>query len=86
MAFLSVASNFSNSNSLRAANSAHSSIVHGRDGRRENDAMECLIPEQTDETLTIESTWGAKKDTRLNPIQPTTATTYPNPNPFNPHP
>ena len=40
MAFLSVESNFNSSNSLRAANSAHSSIVHGRDGRRENDAME----------------------------------------------
>ena len=43
MAFLSVESSFSSSNSLRAANSAHSSIVHGRDGRRENDAMECLL-------------------------------------------
>ena len=39
-AFLSVESNFNSSNSLRAANSAHSSIVHGRDSRRENDAME----------------------------------------------
>ena len=43
MAFFSVESSFSSSNSLRAANSAHSSIVHGRDGRRENDAMECLL-------------------------------------------
>ena len=43
MAFLSVDSSFKSSNSLRAANSAHSSIVHGRDGRRENDAMECLL-------------------------------------------
>jgi hypothetical protein len=54
MAFLSVESSFSRSTSLRAANSAHSSIVHGRDGRRENDAMECLLDRFFSEDVEIQ--------------------------------